>query len=290
MSKVEVLLSELEWSSKETLNECKFMPGFYWIPFSRYPQAVNRDGVVYNFIKNRYSKPHKSKKGYVRVCIWSVEKSKYVIYSVHRLVARVFIPVPDKYIRFDISELQVNHKNGIKIDNHSDNLEWCLNDENMEHARNSGLFSNQKNVLARNVKTNEVIQFESISECARYFKLNAASLSVHLNSRRSVGRITINWWVFKFDNGQDWPLLLMEVYEKHGYKWLCNVLAFDVVSGKKYIFANYPHACQELGFKLYELKNWMVRNGKNKPFRNHLFKTIDDDMFLEQSHGSHFIP
>lgn len=81
--------------------------------------------------------------------------------AVHRLVAFAFIDNPD-------SLSDVNHKNGIKGDNHVGNLEWMSRKDNLLHAMRTGLHANpEKAVCGVNVETGAGVWFISQAEAAR---------------------------------------------------------------------------------------------------------------------------
>lgn len=69
-----------------------------------------------------------NKQGYMTVCLCRKSKSKSFL--VHRLVAAAFVAG---------SGPQVNHMNGIKTDNRTENLEWCSASDNQKHAFRTGL-------------------------------------------------------------------------------------------------------------------------------------------------------
>ena len=73
--------------------------------------------------------------GYCRVQL-SIDKSSHPHKQVHRLVAEAFVPNPE-------NKPEVNHIDGCKTNNCSDNLEWVTSSENSIHALENGLQSHK---------------------------------------------------------------------------------------------------------------------------------------------------
>ena len=75
----------------------------------------------------------------IRLCVNKVKYSR----SVHRLVAEAFIPNPE-------NKPEVNHKDGNRLNNNLENLEWNTKEENMAHAVETGLINNPFGEDSRN--------------------------------------------------------------------------------------------------------------------------------------------
>jgi len=72
-----------------------------------------------------------SSTGYQIVTLYRDNHEK--VYRVHRLVAEAFIQFIDSNHKY------VNHKDGNKLNNKAENLEWCTAKENINHAITTGL-------------------------------------------------------------------------------------------------------------------------------------------------------
>jgi len=82
----------------------------------------------------RYVDPKARCGGYGRVHINGRPK------DIHRLVAECFVPRPD-------GNVEVNHKDGDKLNNCAANLEWVSHLENVRHAYRTGLITGAQIVL-----------------------------------------------------------------------------------------------------------------------------------------------
>jgi hypothetical protein len=71
-------------------------------------------------------------KGYPRVSLYDA-KGGFCSKEVHKIVAQVFIGSRPSHGHC------VNHKDGVKINNCVENLEWCTFGENVKHAHRMGL-------------------------------------------------------------------------------------------------------------------------------------------------------
>ena len=96
---------------------------------------VSSFGVVYSIFAlvngccYKIKKQQKQNSGYL-IVKFPITPGRCGQSTVHRLVAKAFIPNPD-------NKPNVNHKDGDRLNNHVDNLEWCTQKENVNHAINT---------------------------------------------------------------------------------------------------------------------------------------------------------
>lgn len=159
--------------------------------------------------KMRELTPVEDKKGYYRLRITSDGKSQTK--KVHRLVAAAFVPNPD-------NKPEVNHIDGNKKNNRSDNLEWVTARENTIHAYQAGLKEKTRShcrqmgqtigkiklaeyrearktpVTATRLSDGAVFEYESQTAAAKETRTAQANIHKVLSGQRK----SANGYVFKY--------------------------------------------------------------------------------------------
>jgi hypothetical protein len=168
---------------KREWKDVRGLVGRYQVSDDGYVRSLPDIDLRGRFMTGCILKAGVTEKGYLHVSLGG--KS----YRVHRLVAQAFISNPDKLP-------QVNHKDGVKSNNHWLNLEWSTNGENQKHryrvlkhtphllGRTGSLCPNSKPIEGRCVKTGKRVRYAGASEAARALGLRSgASISMAANGR-----------------------------------------------------------------------------------------------------------
>lgn len=153
-------------------------------------------------IKGRPIKNIKADTGYYSVGLRKNNKTELCL--IHRLVALHFLePVEGKNV--------VNHKDGNKLNNNYENLEWCTLSENFKHAwrthlcHSSELTGGSKAVNKIDLKTGNVIEtYISVASAARKNNINPSGIGmVVLRKKISSGGYG---WQYVEDKEKRYPL------------------------------------------------------------------------------------
>lgn len=102
--------------------------------------GINIYGQVFSFVKNREKiLKEDNTKGYVRYRL-RTDREDSRNFLVSRLVAWEFVGQPEDY-----NNLEVNHCDGIHLNNYYKNLEWCTKKENSVHKAMMDLAASSEN-------------------------------------------------------------------------------------------------------------------------------------------------
>lgn len=130
----------------------------------------------------------KSDNGYMRVTFYSGNREQHQQYSVHRLVASLFIPNPDNLPC-------INHKDENRSNNHVSNLEWCTYKYNsnygtaitrrVKHQDWESIANKQAIPIEQCDKQGNVIhRWPSMMECYRKTGFQVGKISLCCNGKR----------------------------------------------------------------------------------------------------------
>lgn len=131
-----------------------------WKEISELPYEISNLGTVrrkadsaYYYRNRTHIKPYVNNKGYL--CVNLYKNSKMYKFQVHRLIAINFIPNPNNLP-------EVNHIDGVKLNNSIGNLEWCTHQQNTQHAWDTGLHT-VRNGTASSKRQNSTSIYRGVS-------------------------------------------------------------------------------------------------------------------------------
>lgn len=146
--------------------------------FSNY--EVYSDGRIYSNFTDKFLKPIIDRYGYAYVFV-TQDCGKQKKVRVHRLVALAFIPNPNNLP-------QVNHKDGNKLNNSIENLEWCSAKYNTQHAWDIGL--KEFTEAQRNHITN---LGKNSAKKVQYINLKTLHKEIFSSLREACENLTLNY-------------------------------------------------------------------------------------------------
>lgn len=150
--------------------------------------------------RERMLRPGTVADGYLQVSLRRDGESK--AFLVHRLVALAFVGNPDGLPI-------INHKNGARQDNRSENLEWCSQLQNVRHSierlgrkpprvYRGAEHGSSKNVLAIS-GSGERLEFGSASEAAKHVGVDPSTISLCCTGKLNGAK----GWKFSYAKGAE---------------------------------------------------------------------------------------
>ena len=134
---------------------------------------ITEDGKCYNSITNKFLKGQENKQNHYFSYNLTLPNGKKKRCYAHRLVATAFIPNPT-------GKPEVNHKDGNKLNNCVDNLEWVTSQENKQHALFNSLYK-YEHVFCFSKDKKLVAEYLSIQDAARSTKISPSIISQEIH-------------------------------------------------------------------------------------------------------------
>lgn len=169
---------------------------------------VSNTGKVRD-LKNHIKSVYKNNKGYICLSLYYNGKTYHP--TVHRLVAKAFIPNPNNYE-------QVNHKDCNKENNSVENLEWCNQRYNYNEGMRTFQYSkNEEHYFAKLKNSDIPIIYElyklgfTRATVAKIFSINPSSLEA-IEKGISYRELGYNFKAIKLTKYKDLPNIKLPSY------------------------------------------------------------------------------
>lgn len=224
---------------------------FYDIPgYSNY--SINKRGEVFSKLSNCLLKGSFNPAGYLNYRI-KHDLGFIFTWGRHRLMMFVF-----QNPGCDISNLVVNHLNGVKGDDRFDNFEWISYKGNQEHAGLYGLTDKCIPMSVNILSTGEVLKFPSIIECAKFMGLTKDAIVYRLK----IGENRVFPELAQYRKGhsdKEWfiPSNMDLALIENGTKK--RILVRSVLKNTVKVYDKILDACQELRVPVSTMSGWLAK-------------------------------
>lgn len=248
----------------------KTYPGIDFLQVNQFGEVrtidhyVTYKNGVKHFYKGHVLKQYPDRGGYMTVYISVNGKRLHLL--VHRVVATCFLPNPDNLP-------EVNHKDCNRANNNVNNLEWCTPQENTAYRDKLGHTAKhnapKKPVFAVNLKTLEVLHFESRNEAARQLGVDSGHINDVLKGRY---KYTGGYW---FTENED-EITKEKIQEiKDSMKFLGGVYAVNLKTLEASRFESRKEAAHQLGIDPSSITK--VAKGRQKQTGGYWFCYADEN-------------
>jgi hypothetical protein len=214
-----------------TSNHSSVPEGFKEIPGYDGRYFINQDGHVWSTLRNKVLSQHlDSAKRYLQSLLMRPDRKAGIPRYIHKLVAFTWLGNPPGELGVKKGQYCINHKDGNKLNNCMDNLEWVKVEDNTRHAWQNGL-----NTQIGETSTSSVFSSANVRDIR--IRLINGEKPAHIAREYGVGkncveklRMYANW------KHQDHDLVLpmMAISNSTTLKAFYDLLLQDLVPSKAY--------------------------------------------------------
>lgn len=172
----------------------RLIPGFTQYAISKTGNIIELKSGCEIKVKNA-----ESKSSYPTCFIRDPDISNYRHIVIHRLVALAWVN-NDDFVEKPI----VNHKNGNKLNYNHSNLEWVSYSNNINHAFNSGLRSDNIPYKVRNIETGEIKNYRSFRSFCLEHNLHPTLKFKKIANIRKYGLVKEKYQVKELNDNSPW--------------------------------------------------------------------------------------
>jgi len=152
-------------------------------------RSVERTDRLNRIKKSKLLKKRINNMGYYYVSLFYNNKKHNEL--VHRLVA-------DEFLNKKENKNIVNHKDGNKLNNNINNLEWCNQKENIEHSwkNNFSKRTRCKKIRQFDIKHNLIKEYEAVMDAERETGINNSKIVACC--KKQYGRKTAGGFIWEY--------------------------------------------------------------------------------------------